>query len=48
MLSDPAVPASLKGRLIAALGETAGSDVDAVMVAALARTNSTPLFDQIL
>ena len=48
MLSDPAVPASLKGRLIAALGETAGSDVDAVMIAALARTNSTPLFDQIL
>jgi putative heme-binding domain-containing protein len=48
MLSDPAVPASLKGRLIAALGETVGSDVDAVMVAALARTNSTPLFDQIL
>ena len=48
MLSDPAVPASLKGRLIAALGETAGSDVDAVIIAALARTNSTPLFDQIL
>ena len=48
MLSDPAVPASLKGRLIAALGETPGSDVDAVIVAALARTNSTPLFDQIL
>jgi putative membrane-bound dehydrogenase-like protein len=48
MLSDPAVPAPLKGRLIAALGETPGSDVDAVMVAALAHTNSTPLFDQIL
>jgi len=48
MLSDPAMPASLKDRLIAALGEAAGSDVDAVMVAALARTNSTPLFDQIL
>ena len=48
MLSDPAVSAALKGRLIAALGETAGSDADAVMIAALARTNATPLFDQIL
>ena len=48
MLSDPALPASLKDRLIAALGETPGSDVDAVMVGALARTNSTSLFDQVL
>ena len=48
MLTDPAVPASLKDRLIAVLGDTPGSDVDAVMVAALARTNSTPLFEQIL
>jgi putative membrane-bound dehydrogenase-like protein len=48
MLTDPAVPATLKGRLIAALGESAGSDADAVMIAALARTNSSLLFDQLL
>ncbi|MEO8075771.1 MAG: ThuA domain-containing protein, partial [Acidobacteriota bacterium] len=48
MLADPAVPAALKGRVIAALGDSAGSDVDAVLVAALARTNSTPVFDQLL
>jgi putative membrane-bound dehydrogenase-like protein len=48
MLADAAVPVSLQGRLIAALGEAPGSDVDAVLVAALARTNSTPLFDQLL
>ena len=48
MLSDPAVPASLKGRLIVALGENAGSDGDSVMIAALARTNSSLLFDQLL
>jgi putative heme-binding domain-containing protein len=48
MLSDPAVPASFQGRLIAALGEAGGSDVNAVLVAALAGANSTPLFDQIL
>jgi hypothetical protein len=48
MLTDPAVPATLKGRLIAALGENAGSDADTVMIAALARTNSTLLFDQLL
>ena len=48
MLTDPAVPAALKGRLIAALGENAGSDADTVMIAALARTNSTLLFDQLL
>ena len=48
MLSDAAVAASLQGRLIAALGEAAGADVDAVLVTALARTNSTPLFDQIM
>ena len=48
MLSDPAVPASLQGRLIGALGEAPGSDVDAVLVAALARSNSTLLFEQLL
>ena len=39
---------ALKGRIITTLGESAGSDVDAVMVAAFARTSSTLLFDQIL
>ncbi|MEP6918745.1 MAG: hypothetical protein ABJC89_24110, partial [Acidobacteriota bacterium] len=48
MLADPAVPAALKGRVITALGDSAASDVDAVLVAALARTNSTPVFDQLL
>jgi hypothetical protein len=48
MLTDPAVHATLKGRLIAALGESAGSDADTVMIAALARTNSSLLFDQLL
>jgi putative heme-binding domain-containing protein len=48
MLSDAAVPAPFKGRLIAALGDSAGPDVDAVLIAALARTNSTPLFDQLV
>ena len=48
MLTDPGVPEPLKGRLIATLGDNPGSDVDTVMVAALARTNSTLLFDQLL
>jgi putative membrane-bound dehydrogenase-like protein len=48
MLTDPAVPEPLKGRLIATLGESAGSDVDGVLIAALAQTNSTLLFDQLL
>ena len=48
MLADPAVPAPLKGRLVAALGESPGSDADGVMIAALGRTNSTLLFDQLL
>ena len=34
--------------MIAALGDSAGQDVDAVMVAAFAKTNSTLLFDQLL
>jgi putative heme-binding domain-containing protein len=48
MLSDAAVPVALKGRLIAALGESGGADADAVLVAALASTNSTLAFDQLL
>ena len=48
MLADAGVSDALKGRLIATLGESAGSDADAVMVAAFARTSSTLVFDQML
>ena len=48
MLADAAVSDALKARLITTLGESAGSDADAMMIATLARTNSTPIFDQIL
>jgi putative heme-binding domain-containing protein len=47
-LSSANVSDALKGRLIATLGENPGADVDKVMVAAFAKSNSTPLFDQIL
>ncbi len=48
MLTDASVSDALKGRLITTLGENPGPDVDKVMVAALAKSNSTALFDQIL
>ena len=48
MLSDAAVAPTLKGRLIAAVGESGGADADAVLVGALASTSSTPVFDQLL
>jgi uncharacterized protein len=48
MLADAAVDPALKGRLVTALGEHAGADADTVMVSALARTNSTIVFDQLL
>ena len=48
MLADKGVSEALKARIITTLGESAGSDVDTVMVAAFARTGSTLLFDQIL
>ena len=38
----------LPTRLVTTLGDAAGPDVDAALIAALARTNSTPIFDQIL
>jgi putative membrane-bound dehydrogenase-like protein len=44
MLADATVPT----RLVTTLGDAAGPDVDAALVAALARTNSTPIFDQVL
>ena len=34
--------------MIAALGDASGADVDAVLIAALSRTNSTLVFDQLL
>jgi putative heme-binding domain-containing protein len=48
MLADATVSPALKGRLVIALGENAGADADTVMVSALARTNSTIVFDQLL
>jgi uncharacterized protein len=48
ILADSSVSDPLKGRIITTLGETAGSDVDVVMVAAFARSSSALLFDQIL
>ena len=48
LLTDPGVPAPLKGRLITTLGENAGRDVDEVLVGTLAKTMSTPAFDQII
>ena len=48
MLSDASAPASLKAGLIAALGDASGADVDAVLITALSRTNSTLVFDQLL
>jgi len=48
MLADPALADALKTRILATLGEQSGSDVDALLVASLARTNSTPIFDQIV
>jgi putative membrane-bound dehydrogenase-like protein len=48
LLVDPAASEALKARLIATLGANAGADVDAVMIDALARTGSTPIFDQVV
>jgi uncharacterized protein len=47
MLTDTSLPDALKARIITTLGENAASDVDAVMIAALARTPSPLIFDQI-
>ncbi len=47
-LSDAAVAEPFKARIITALGESPGTDVDAVMVATLGRTSSTPIVDQIV
>jgi uncharacterized protein len=47
-LADPGMSDPLKARLIATLGNNAGADVDAVLINAVARTASTPIFDQIV
>jgi putative membrane-bound dehydrogenase-like protein len=47
MLTDASLADTLKGRIITTLGDHAASDVDAVLIGALARTPSTPIFDQI-
>ena len=39
---------ALKLKLIATLGENPGPDTDKAMIAALAKTRSTPLFDQVV
>ena len=39
---------ALKTKLIATLGENPGPDTDKAMIAALAKTRSTPLFDQVV
>ena len=48
LLVSPAVQAPLKARLVATLGDHPGADADAVLINALARTNSTLVFDQLM
>ena len=48
LLAAPDASEALKTRLIATLGNNAGPDTDLALVTALARTGSTPIFDQIV
>ena len=48
MLAGPQTPDPLKARLLAALGNNTGPDVDEVMINLLARGGSAPLFDQVM
>jgi len=48
LLEAPGISEPLKAGLVTTLGERAGADVDAVMIAAVGRSSSTLLFDQIL
>jgi putative membrane-bound dehydrogenase-like protein len=48
MLAAPQSSEALKTRLLTTLGNNAGADTDAAMISALARTGSTPVFDQLL
>jgi putative membrane-bound dehydrogenase-like protein len=47
-LVDSAASDALKAKMIATLAENPGADVDAVLIATLAKGNSTPIFDQIV
>ena len=48
LLVSPAVQTPLKARLVATLGDHPGADADAALINALARTNSTLVFDQLM
>jgi putative membrane-bound dehydrogenase-like protein len=48
MLADPAGAAPFKARLLATLNDNGGSDVDAMLIAALVKTRSPAIFDQIV
>ena len=48
MLADTAGPAPLRNSLLTTLNENPGADVNAMLIAALAKTKSTPVFDQIV
>jgi len=48
MLSDQALTAPFRVRLIAAVGESANAEADAVLIAALTRTTSPQIVDQLL
>jgi uncharacterized protein len=47
-IGDPKTPEPSRQRLIATLSTSTGSDVDAVLLAALARTGSPAVFDQMM
>ncbi len=47
-LANPAVADALKTRLVAAIGEHAGPDADAVLIDAFAGAPAAPVFDQLL
>ena len=48
LLASATTPAPLKARLVAALGDHPGADADAALIDALARTNATVVFDQLM
>jgi putative membrane-bound dehydrogenase-like protein len=48
VLADPKSSDALKARLVTTLGNNAGSDADRVLVDALARTVSAPVFEQVM
>jgi putative membrane-bound dehydrogenase-like protein len=48
MLADPAGATPLRASLLGTLNDNPGSDVNAMLIAALAKTKSTPIFDQIV